>query len=209
MNYPRLSLEQDLIDDAFSGVKRGIKKEPKQHESPSERVKRYHKKQKELKLQNDNVDECDQCEYKTSKYQALYRHKRENHYVAKIKCPDCEYSNIYPNRVKRHYNQVHRGMKRKQRSYLINEKCRRESCEFAGTKNCLELQSHSLFFCDECQLSFKRNDDLKYHNDKIHEGLVFNCEYCETYSTARKRDLTRHMHLKHTEEGHQSLTGVC
>ena len=49
-------------------------------------------------------------------------------------------------------------------------------------------------------MSFQRSDDLKFHNEKIHEGLVFNCEYCETYSTARKGDLRRHILLKHSED---------
>ena len=63
------------------------------------RVKEYDQKQKELLLRNPVVDECDQCGFKTSKYKAMYRHKRENHTVLRQKCTDCEYSNIYPNRI--------------------------------------------------------------------------------------------------------------
>ena len=74
------------------------------------------------------------------------------------------------------------------------------TCQYAGTANCLELQTHSLFLCEQCQLSFKRNDSLKSHNDKIHEGLVFTCEYCDSYSTARKNDFKRHILSKHTEK---------
>ena len=44
MNYPSLSLEQNWIDDAFSGAK-----------SSSIRQKIYHKEQKELKLRIQNL----------------------------------------------------------------------------------------------------------------------------------------------------------
>ena len=159
MNYPSLSLKQDLIDKVFSGTIYGI---PRQNEkTPSLgaiRMRKISKIQKELRLQNAVVaEECDQCEFKTSKYLAMYRHKRENHSVRKQSCTDCEYSNIYPNRVKMHVNQVHRGIKKR------NKKWWREWCEFSGTKNCLELLSHSMFVCKKCQLSFGRSDSL---NDK-------------------------------------------
>ena len=190
MNYPSLSLKQDLIDEVFSKKKYGSKKQ-----SEAIRLKKYHKIQKELRLQSGVVEECDQCEYKTSKYMAMYRHKRENHLVLKQKCSDCDFSNIYPNKVKKHFDQVHRGMKR--RNY---KKCRREWCEFAGTTNCLELQNHSLLFCKKCQLFFESNGPFKYHNDKIHEGVIFNCTHCDTYSTARKDTLEKHILSKHSED---------
>ena len=167
MNYPCLSLKQDLIDDVFSGTRYGTQKQVQQT-TPlpgAIRMKKYHKMQKQLRLQSGLVEECDQCEFKTSKYEAMYRHKRENHLVQRPKCKECDYSNIYPNRMKTHFNQVHRGIKR-----IRNKKCRRKSCEFAGTQNCLELKSHSLFSCNKCQLSFESSDSLKYHNNKIHEG---------------------------------------
>ena len=128
MNYPSLSLKQELIDKVFTGAKHGIQKQLEQT-TPSPgaiRLKKYYKKEKNLRLQNALVEECDQCEYKTSKYMAMYRHKREKHSVPKQTCSDCDYSHIYPNRVKMHYDRVHRGMKRR-RSY---EKCRREPFTF-------------------------------------------------------------------------------
>ena len=204
MNYPSLSLKQNLIDDAFS-----VTKYEKKKYNYREYSKKYDKIQKELRLQSDLlVEECDQCEFKTSKFKAMYRHKRENHLVLKLKCADCDYSNIYPNRIKQHFNQVHRGMIRRRKNRNNKDKCRRESCENLGTQNCLELQSHSLYFCKECKLSFEQNESLKFHTDKIHEGLVFKskkqghrpirfckeegCTYKDKYGT-----LKRHMETKH------------
>ena len=86
MNYPSLSLKQDLIDKVFSGTTSGIQKELKQTPSPgSIRLKKYYKEQKELRLQNVLVEECDRCEYKTTKFSAMYRHKREKHSGIKLK----------------------------------------------------------------------------------------------------------------------------
>ena len=75
MYYPSFSLKQELIDKVFHDAKNGIQK---QTPSPGAiRMKRYHEKQKELRLQNPVVEECDQCEYTTAKYMTMYRHKRE------------------------------------------------------------------------------------------------------------------------------------
>ena len=159
----------------------------------------------------------------------MNKHKREKHSMVKQRCSDCDYSHVYPNRVKKHYNRVHLGMKVARDRGRIDKcrsdscefagttscleleshklhklKCRRESCENAGTTNCLELETHSLFFCEQCQLSFGRVDSLKFHKDKIHEGLVYNCDYCDiqgvVYSTARKNGLKRHIQIQHSDE---------
>ena len=243
MNYPSLSLKQDLIDQVFSNKvfsnkDNGVQKELKQTAS-AESIRRnkyynrnrkiQYKERKELRQQNVLVEECDQCDYKTTKFQAMYKHKREKHSMVKQRCSDCDYSHVYPNRVKKHYNRVHLGMKVARDRGRIDKcrsdscefagttscleleshklhklKCRRESCENAGTTNCLELETHSLFFCEQCQLSFGRVDSLKFHKDKIHEGLVYNCDYCDiqgvVYSTARKNGLKRHIQIQHSDE---------
>ena len=62
MEYPSLSLEQDLIDRIFSG-----EKNPKQEDlkkiplSQSIRMKEYDRKKKKILLENPVVEECDQC----------------------------------------------------------------------------------------------------------------------------------------------------
>ena len=83
-------------------------------------MKEYHQKKKELLLQSPVLEECDQCGFKTSKYKAMYRHKREQHTVLRQKCTDCEYSNIYANRIRQHYQQVHLGMKRAKLSGIVD-----------------------------------------------------------------------------------------
>ena len=116
MDYPSLSLKQELIDKIFNGASYEIPKLSEQTlSSGAIRMKKHHNRQKELRLQNAVIEECDQCDFKTSKYMAMYRHKREKHLVSKQKCTDCDYSHIYPNRVKMHHNRVHKGNKKKKK----------------------------------------------------------------------------------------------
>ena len=82
----------------------------------------------------------------------------------------------------------------------LSGNCRRKWCEYCGTKKCAELHEHSLFMCEECKMTFTRSDGLKFHKDKIHLGLIFKCKYCDTYSTARKDSLERHILIKHSDE---------
>ena len=147
MEYPSLSLKQDSIDRVFCKTASRIQGDDfRATPSPGAmRAKLHDQKQKELLSKNPVLEECDQCDYKTSKYKAMYRHKRERHTVVKQKCADCEYSNIYPNRIRTHFKQVHMGMKKAR----VPGRCRREWCEYFDTANCLELQEHSLFACDE------------------------------------------------------------
>ena len=183
MNYPSLSLKQDLIEQFFSEAKYGTKKLMKKQS-----MKKYYKEQKEKSLQKVVVEECGECDYKSSKFKAMYRHMKEKHGL-KQHCTDCEYSHFYPNKVKRHYDTVHRGIRRVRNNLM---KCRTESCEFARTEKCPDLQSHKLFYCEKCPASFERNVNLKFHNERIHEGVVYNCKYCDM-TKSKKGDLKRHI----------------
>ena len=201
MNYPSLSLKQDLIEQVFSEASYGNGKQMKEQtaSSGSIRMKKYYKEQKEQSVQNAIVEKCEKCDYKSSKFKAMYRHMKETHGL-KQHCTDCEFSHFYPNRVKRHYDRVHRGFYKgikQERHYLM--KCRKESCEFVGTKKCSDLQSHKLFYCEKCPASFERNDYLKFHNERIHEGVVYNCKYCDM-TKSKKGDLKRHILSTHSNE---------
>ena len=214
MDYPSLSLKQDVIDQAFSSELK-----------PSRTLyfKEYLKQQKENMLKNSVMEECDQCDYKTMNHRCMFQHKRVHHSDTKQQCSECDFSHFYPNRVRTHFKQVHLGIKRKKKSYQT--KCQKDSCEYFGTTHCLDLTSHSkgplrcqrkwckdfgktyctelakhcLFICEQCKLTFDRSDALKFHNEKIHEGIVYNCELCKTYSVPRKSSLARHVRSKHSD----------
>ena len=143
-------------------------------------------------LKNSVMEECDQCDYKTINHHCMFQHKRVHHSDTKQQCSECDFSHFYPNRVRTHFKQVHLGIKRK-------KMCQKDSCEYFGTAHCTELAEHSLFICEQCKLTFDRSDALKFHNEKIHEGIVYNCEFCKTYSVSRKSSLARHILSKHSD----------
>ena len=188
MDYPSLSLKQDVIDQAFSSELK-----------PSRTLyfKEYLKQQKENMLKNPVMEECDQCDYKTINHHCMFQHKRVHHSDTKQQCSECDFSHFYPNRVRTHFKQVHLGIKRKKKSHQT--KCQKVSCKNFGKTYCTELPEHSLFICEQCKLTFDRSDALKFHNEKIHEGIVYNCEFCKTYSVSRKSSLARHILSKHSD----------
>ena len=179
MDYPSLSLKQDVIDQAFSSelqpfrsmYKKKYSKEEKENQSMYS--KKYRKKQKEKMLQNPVAEECDQCDYKTSNHFYMFQHKRVHHSDTKQHCSECDYSHFYPNRVRQHFKRVHLGIKRKRKSRSYQ--------------------------CQQCQLTFDRSDSLKFHKEEIHKGVVYNCEVCKEYSTPKKSNLARHILINHSD----------
>ena len=145
-------------------------------------------------LKNAVEEKCDHCDYKTINHLYMIEHKRINHSDTKQHCSECDYSHYYPNRVRQHFKRVHLGIKRNRHS-----RCQRKWCEHFGKTNCTELTNHSLYVCEQCQLTFDRSDALKYHNEKIHEGVVYNWEFCKEYSNPRKTNLARHIRINHSD----------
>ena len=195
MDYPSLCLNQELIDEAFLETKPKHTKDPFDQKKWAKRD--YHKK-KEIRSLSGEVEECDQCDYKTTKTNAMYSHKRVKHIGEKKKCSQCDYSHVYPTKLRTHFKIVHLGLKW---GTMGLQQCRNNVCENFGESNCLDIETHKLFSCNLCQMSFKRKDRLLNHKLGIHEGLKFYCEHCPSFSTIFQRSLKQHKLLKHTEKG--------
>ena len=192
MNYPSLSLEQKQIENAFQ--------DPRNHQKTSLKQQRgYFQGTKNIPLRSNfylnQTTKCEQCDYKTSKYDLMYSHVRVKHSDLKIKCTECNFSHPFPTKVNTHYKQVHLGEKRHHRRYI----CRNEFCQSFSTQNCAELETHSLLFCKICKFSSDRSDDFKFHIQSVHEGIVYPCEHCSSYVAKRKLNLTRHILARHPE----------
>ena len=189
MNYPSLSLEQKQIENAFASGK---------HQKPSQKQQtRYFQGSNKIPLKSNvclnQITKCDQCDYKTSKYDLMYSHMRVKHSDSKIKCTECNFSHPFPTKVNTHYKQVHLGVRRHHRRYI----CRKRTCHKFDTKNCPELESHSLLFCEKCKFSSARSDDFKFHTESVHDGIVYKCDYC-SYTAKRKGNLNEHILHKHS-----------
>ena len=62
------------------------------------------------KFLSNQTNQCEQCEYKTSKYNSMYSHMRVKHTDLRIKCTECNFS--HPTKVNTHFKQVHLGQKK-------------------------------------------------------------------------------------------------
>ena len=122
MDYPSLSLKQDVIEKPLLGELKPsksmyMKKYRREHkENRSIYAKKYLKKMKEKMLKNAVEEKCDHCDYKTINHLYMTDHKRINHSDTKQHCSECDYSHYYPNRVRQHFKRVHLGIKRKRHS---------------------------------------------------------------------------------------------
>ena len=220
MNYPSLSLEKKQIEDAF-----GI------HPNPSLKLQTGRTnvvlKSISSKFLRNQTNQCEQCEYKTSKYDSMYSHVRVNHTDFRIKCTECNYSHSFQTKVNKHYKEVHLGQKRSRpcRGYI----CRKKSCSKFDTKNCTELESHAVISCDKCNFSTITSDRLKFHIksvhdlfsiykceqcnfstvtsdrlnfhiESVHDGIIYKCEHCPSYTAfKRKRAWREHILRKHSK----------
>ena len=126
----------------------------------------------------------------------MYKHNRIKHSDIKHKCTECNFTHTFPTKVRTHYREVHLGAGRNRRK---QEKCGKPNCKDVGKSDCEELL-HFVLFCDQCEFSTKRNDNLKHHTKRVHEGLIesFHCWQCE-FSTRRNDQLK--IHTKRVHEG--------
>ena len=107
----------------------------------------------------------------------------------------CEFTHIFPSKLKVHYNIVHLGIKRQDEKNT----CKTLSCEHFGKTTCKDLETHSLFSCEHCQFSARRKHLMRDHVEKVHEGIIHPCQKCpfvaKTGDTLRTHMKTQH-HIK-------------
>ena len=134
------------------------------------------------------VEECGKCDYKTAIYNNMHKHNRIKHSAIKHKCTECNFSHPYPTKVRTHHKQVHLGVPRNR----MKQVCHKDVCKDGKSESESEIL-HFLLFCGQCEFSTKRNDALKIHTKRVHEGLIesFSCNQCD-FITNIKSSLKRH-----------------
>ena len=135
---------------------------------------------------------CDSCHYSSTKKQFFYEHKLTKHTDVKHKCPECEYTHRFPNRVKAHHKRVHLKISQ------WKPMCKISSCE-NGVSNICDDSIHRTAYCDECKFSTDCNRKLSNHIEKVHLGMVYRCDTCTDYKTNVKRNLIRHKYINHSK----------
>ena len=140
--------------------------------------------------ENDGLQKCDKCDYKTSKAALMYDHILVRHSKVKHKCTECDYQHHFLNRVGTHFKQVHMGIPRGGRS------CKRIKCPNFGTTLCLFLEDHVSYQCEQCNFSARSSRGLNLHVQSVHEGIAFTCEFCQK-SFVERRGLKYHVQSVH------------
>ena len=116
--------------------------------------------------------------------------------------------------VRTHFKTVHLGIKRQDRKNLGIKRqerkntCKIDACQSFGLSTCVELDKHSLLLCKQCQFSTIRNEDMRGHIQRFHEGIIYTCEQCG-FVTKWKQMLRNHMKSKHTTRSLQCMEENC
>ena len=144
---------------------------------------------------NNEVQKCEQCEFKTSIQEQMRQHMLIKHSGIKHKCPQCEYTHYYPNRVKSHENQIHKKIARITGKKIML--CNNVTCSQFGSNECTQLELHGRHKCAECDFVTIRLQDLNRHIGRRHDGEIYRCEKCQYFSKT-KYDLHIHRQSKHS-----------
>ena len=202
MNYPSLSLSDELVAKAFSSKMNEPTKSIMLDGNMLKCDKCSYKTTKKISLYSHtsnmhqitgDIIECDKCSYTTTKKNYMYNHNRSKHPETKIKCNKCDYSHSFPSQVRKHFKTVHLGIKRQDQKYT----CKIDSCQKFGLRTCADLEIHSKFYCKQCEFSAIRNAAMKFHIESVHEGIVYKCEQCGLVTKSEKH-LKDHIKAKHT-----------
>ena len=145
--------------------------------------------------------QCPKCDYTTENWNYFVAHKRSKHPdpESKIKCEKCDFSHIYPSKMKVHYNIVHLGIKRQDQKNT----CKKDSCESFGRNTCQDLETHSLFSCQQCHYLTRRKGEFQSHIQSVHEGIIYQCQHC--YFVTKVEDLLK----RHTKFEHSKMLFAC
>ena len=119
---------------------------------------------------SDRMD-CAKCNFTTVKKNYLVSHMRSKHQDpdTKIKCEECNFTHIYPSKMKVHYNIVHLGIKRQD----DKSTCKVDSCENFGKT------TREPYKCNQCNYASFRIRELNAHA-KVHGGeRSYKCNQCD------------------------------
>ena len=219
MNYPSLSLSQASIENVFAtrGSKERVQSKDTATRIYRPNIKKVLSKIKHRdyisisnfedafeenfanktfteKFANNDAQKCGECEFKTSIQEQMRQHMLIKHSGIQHKCPHCEYTHYYPNRVKRHENHFHKKI-----PYISGKNsmlCNNVICPLFGSNECKELDLHGRHKCAECNFATRRLNLLNKHIGSVHEGEVYRCDECQYFSKT-KRDLNNHIQSKH------------
>ena len=175
------------------------------------------------KLGQKNQFKCNTCQFETSRYALLNKHKKSVHEGIKLyKCNNCDYETADNWKLKNHKKAVHERIKPYKCNYCEHETAEKGNldkhiksvhegikpfkcnmCKFETAQK-WNLNKHIEFFhegikpfkCNICEYETLIKTHLKWHVESVHDGFKpFKCDICD-YET---RDLKKHINSAHKE----------
>ncbi|XP_065351322.1 zinc finger protein 490-like [Cloeon dipterum] len=161
---------------------------------------------------NQNLFQCEHCEYFTTSKYVLRKHEQAKHMPQTFKCDGCDASFGSKCLVKLHYKKFHTfdvckscgqdvayGIKEHHRTPSVCSKCKLKfTCSGLyqlHRKSCKQAP----YSCKECGESFNVCNKLNNHVRKFHtlfKNIKLRCDHCD-YSTFEKGRMAEHMQWRH------------
>ena len=163
--------------------------------------------QKSAKKEYDTLEnkvKCKACSLELTSQRCYFTHMYEKHGECEIQCPHCEYKSAKKLNFNRH-------ILKHQKDRVYTKTCKFCGKAFSSTFSKHRLLRHHInkehlkikYFCDPCNYTTDRKDNLNIHKRKYHEKIRFHCTLCE-YEAKRKDNLKRHV-----KSFHENLTYPC
>ena len=148
-----------------------------------------------FKIKIQPLHKCGLCDFKTAQNNKLQRHTNIKHLGIKedTPCDQCEYNPRDRGNLKKHKQMVHEGLR---------YPC--QFCEYKSkSKQCLVDHISSIHEgikcqCAQCGKQFTRRITLYLHIKDVHEGKKYKCDFCEYHAT-RKSNLLVHFQKMHKD----------
>lgn len=139
---------------------------------------------------------CDECNFETSKWDYVKKHKKKIHFDEKngsLICDQCSFIAESARALRKHVDEHNMS------AFPCSQ------CDFK-TKNEKLLEKHidkkhsnrDPFLCDECDFTTNCNTYLKHHITVVHRGVRFSCRDCE-YEAKTKYCLYEHIRKRHNK----------
>ena len=133
--------------------------------------------------QDKDLFKCTYCDYICTSNANLKSHMARHFQERPYKCPHCGYRAKIKTSLRKHISRKHP----KEKCYFNCDKCDFKTHDKEILKNHTKRKHlpHQ-FLCQECNMTFPRKIDLKYHNDTQHiklfedENIFENLEFLES-----------------------------
>ena len=107
--------------------------------------------------------------------------KRERQTAGKFRCQLCEFASIYKGSLKRHVEDVHKGV-------------------FSSNRPGKRCAENGQYLCQECDFKSNHKTALRTHIDRIHEGVLnYSCSQCE-FKSFQRHTMNNHIKTHSTKD---------